>query len=73
MVKITIKQRSPDVVMEIVRQLRASGVVQGKHFDFAYHQSKWDAMIGEIPNHTVFTFYTEKYAKYATLIALKYS
>jgi hypothetical protein len=55
--------------MDIVRALRADGLVQGHDFDFAFHQSRWDDMIGEIPKETVFTFYTEKYA---TLFALKY-
>ena len=56
--------------MDIVRALREQGYIQGKDFDFAYHQSKWDEMIGEIPTHTVFKFYEDKYA---TLFALKYS
>lgn len=56
--------------MDIVHTLRSDGLVQGVDFDFAYNQSKWDNMIGEIPRHTYFTFYVEKYA---TLFALKYS
>ena len=55
--------------MDIVREIREYGLVQGKDFDFAYNQTKWDDMIGEIPTHTVFTFYTEKYASF---VALKY-
>jgi hypothetical protein len=56
--------------MDLVRELRLQGLVQGIDFDFAFHQSQWDDMIGEIPKQTVFTFYTERYA---TLFALKYS
>jgi hypothetical protein len=56
--------------MRIVRELRQQGLVQGKDFDFAFNQSRWDDMIGEIPKQTIFTFYTERYA---TLFALKYS
>ena len=66
---ITIEDQNPNDVLDIVRELRASGLVQGVHFDFAYNQSRWDEMIGEIPKFTTFTFYEEKYS---TLFALKY-
>mgnify|MGYP007031425479 CR=1 FL=1 len=66
---INIEHKNPNDIMDIVRELRASGLVQGVHFDFAYHQSVWDDMIGEIPRYTRFTFYEDKYS---TLFALKY-
>ena len=66
---ITIERKNPNDILDIVKELRASGLVQGVHFDFAYNQSRWDEMIGEIPTHTTFTFYEEKYS---TLFALKY-
>jgi hypothetical protein len=69
MVNINIRYKTPNEIMDIVRELREQGLMQGKDFDFAYNQSKWDEMIGEIPSHTVFTFYTEKYASF---VALKY-
>jgi hypothetical protein len=62
-VKITIHNRSPVEIIDIVAKLKSDGWVLGVDFDFAYNQSRWDEMIGEIPTHTVFTFYTEKYAK----------
>ena len=67
--QVIILDKSPNDIMDIVRSLRADGLTQGKDFDFAFHQSRWDEMIGEVPKETVFTFYTEKYA---TLFALKY-
>ena len=70
MIKITIRDKDPTEIMEIVRNRRTQGLVQGINFDFAYNQSKWDDMIGEIPKHTIFTFYQDKDA---TLFALKYS
>jgi hypothetical protein len=69
MVNIRISNKTPNEIMDIVREIRNYGLVQGKDFDFAYNQTKWDDMIGEIPTHTVFTFYTEKYASF---VALKY-
>jgi hypothetical protein len=70
MKQVVIAKRSAGQIMEIVQELRASGLVQGKDFDFAYYQSRWDEMIGEVPSETVFTFYQDKYS---TLFALKYS
>jgi len=67
---VVIAKRSAGQIMEIVQELRASGLVQGVDFDFAYYQSRWDEMIGEVPSETVFTFYQDKYS---TLFALKYS
>jgi hypothetical protein len=67
---IVVKDLGPVEIMEIVRELRSQGLTQTKDFDFAFNQSRWDEMIGEIPKQTIFTFYTEKYA---TLFALKYS
>ena len=39
----------------------------GKDFDFAYHQSAWDEMIGEIPKQSIFTFYNDVNASYFML------
>ena len=68
MTEIKIK-RKLDKIIEIVYNLRKDGLEQGVDFDFAYHQSKWDEMIGEIPEETKFTFYNDEQAM---LFALKY-
>lgn len=68
-IEVTVRNRNPSEVMDIVKEIRSQGYVQGIDFDFAYHHSTWDDMIGEIPRYTVFTFYVEKYA---TLFTLKY-
>ena len=69
MIEVSIKFKDPYEVMDIVRTLREGGLVQGIDFDFAYHQSMWDEMLGEIPKHTIFTFYEDRNA---TLFVLKY-
>lgn len=46
------------------------GWVQGKDFDFSYIISTLENWNEVLPKHTVFTFYTEKYASY---FALKYA
>ena len=58
--------------MDIVRELRAQGLVQGKDFDFKYIPTTYDDTGFQVLDnrHMMFTFYNEKYA---TLFALKYS
>jgi hypothetical protein len=60
---------TPTDLIQTSQELKAEGLVQGKDFDFAYHQSKWDDMIGEIPTYTIFTFYEDSWA---TWFAIKY-
>jgi len=69
MINITVHDKSAGDVLDMVRELRAQGLTQGKDFDFAYNQSRWDEMIGEVPKSAIFSFYTEKYA---TMFAIKY-
>ena len=45
---ITIENRGVSDVLDIVKELKTSGLVQGVHFDFAYNQSRWDPMIGDV-------------------------
>ena len=70
MIEIVVDRKGVIDILDIVKELRASGLRQGVHFDFTYNQSRWDGMIGDVATYTVFTFYEEKYA---TLFALKYS
>jgi hypothetical protein len=65
MIDVAIEYINPDRALEIVQELKDMGWVQGT--DFAFHQSKWDEMIGEIPRHTVFTFYNDSNASYFML------
>ena len=69
MIEIVVDRKGVIDILDIVKELRASGLRQGVHFDFAYNQSRWDGMIGNVETYTVFTFYEEKYS---TLFALKY-
>ena len=68
-ITIVVEDKNPFDVIGIVKELRANGLIQGVHFDFAYNQSRWDPMIGDVKGFTNFTFYEEKYS---TLFALKY-
>ena len=68
-ITVVVENRNVSDVLDIVKELKTSGLVQGVHFDFAYNQSRWDPMIGNVKGFTNFTFYEEKYS---TLFALKY-
>ena len=70
MTVIKISDKDPNEVIEIVKAMRASGLVQGKDFDFAFYQTRWDPMIGDVKGFTNFTFYEEKLA---TWFSLRYS
>lgn len=70
MLEITLYGKNSNEVIEIVRELRCMGWVQGKDFDFSYIISTLENWNEVLPKHTVFTFYTEKYASY---FALKYA
>lgn len=69
MISVEIKDRNPNEIIDIVRELRTQGLVQGKDFDFAYHASRWDTFGHEPPTRrfTVFTFYDEKLATWFIL------
>ncbi len=67
MIEVVIKYINPAKVVEIVQELRAMGWMQGTDFDFAFHQSRWDEMIGDVPRYTVFTFYNDSNASYFML------
>ena len=69
MTVIKLLDKDPGSIIDIVKELRASGLVQGKDFDFAFHRTCWDPMIGDVKGFTHFIFYKEKLA---TLFALKY-
>jgi len=68
-ITIVVEDKNANEILDIVKELRAGGLVQGVHFDFAFNQSRWDPMIGDVKSFTNFTFYEEKYS---TLFALKY-
>lgn len=55
--------------MAIVAEMRESGYVQRRDFDFAYYPANSEFSENFIPRHTVFTFYTESLASW---FALKY-
>jgi len=68
MIQIKLSTMKPDTILNIVKELRSKGYVQGMDFDFAYYQSNWDDYIGEIPSETIFTFYKDELATWFELL-----
>lgn len=69
--EIVLNDCSASDAIEIVRELRALNLVQGKDFDFSYSPATRDnfSYEGVDRKHTKFTFYDEKWG---SLFSLKY-
>ena len=70
--EVIIPDMNANEIMELVKELRQQGLVQGQDFDFKYQPPVWDNFSGHAVHerHTVFYFHTEKYA---TFFQLKWS
>ena len=73
MITVTLMDKQPNEIMEIVRDLRKKGYLQSIHFDFEYHKPVFNDWHGETAynRHTIFTFYKES-ESLATWFTLKY-
>jgi len=69
MTEVILYDLFPPQVMEIVKELRKSGLVQGVDFDFEYHKPSFNDWSGDAVynRHTVFTFYKDELATYFKL------
>ena len=69
MIEVTILDKDPSAVVNIVHELRQVGLVQGKDFDFMYKPPQWDNFSGDAVynRRTVFSFYTEELASWFSL------
>jgi hypothetical protein len=65
---VNITNKNVIDALDLVYKLKAKGYVQGVDFDFAFYQSKWDDMLGEIPKQTQCTFYKEELATWFSLL-----
>lgn len=62
MIAVSLKNIDMNRTIEIVHELKDSGLVQGVDFDFSYHLSEYDGWEEVVARHSKFMFYTEKYA-----------
>lgn len=69
MIEVRVERSSASEIMEIVKELRSSGMVQGQDFDFSFRPEQYnnDGFEKVRERHTVFYFYKEKYATFFTL------
>lgn len=67
--EVSLNIPNANEAMEIVRELRSKGAVQGTDFDFSYIPTKWDEITGHLVHDksVVFRFYTEIWASWAIL------
>lgn len=72
MIEVKLLNKSAAEILLIIKEMANDGIVQGRDFDFAYHQAKYESDGWEniSPKHTVFAFYTEQMA---TFFMLKYA
>lgn len=66
---ITIYRCSANEVLDIVKSLRDSGLVQDRDFNFAFTPATWDSFNGDpsIPSSARFTFYDDKWSTWFNL------
>ena len=67
MTPVRLHKTRIDEILQIVNDLRAQGLQQGTDFDFAYNQSRWDNMTGDVPGYVEFRFYDSKWAMWFNL------
>lgn len=69
MIEVPLIDKTPNDIIEIVRELRKKGLVQGVDFDFAYHPPKFDEFSYDAVYNrcTMFTFYRDELATWFKL------
>jgi len=69
MIEVRILDKMPNEIMDIVREIRKMGHVQGIDFDFAYHKPEIivDDYEGVYNRFTLFKFYKEELATWFSL------
>jgi hypothetical protein len=72
MKKVTVPDWRSGEVLDVVKELRNRGYVQGTDFDFEYFTPKHDDTTYQLVynRHTVFTFYKESLATWFSLTYL---
>ena len=66
LIEVTLEGQSASTIMDLVRELRENGLVQGTDFDFAFHPELFDEFSGR-SKHTIFFFHNEKTASWFSL------
>lgn len=69
MIKVIIFDKPVNEILEIVKNMREHGFIQGTDFDFEYHAPRFHDWSGDAVynRHTVFIFYKDELATYFKL------
>ncbi len=69
MIEVKLIDTMPNEVMDIVRQLKQRGYVQGTDFEWEYHKPEYNDWSGDAVynRYTMFTFYKEELATWFSL------
>jgi hypothetical protein len=69
MIEVKLIDKMPNEVMDIVKEIRNLGNVQGIDFDFEYHKPEIlvDSYDGVYNRYTIFKFYKEELATWFSL------
>lgn len=70
LIEVKLLDKLPNEFLDIVRELKEKGYIQGIDFDFAYHPPKFDNFSGDpVYNRCViFKFYKEELATWFRLV-----
>lgn len=70
MIEVKIFNIQVNEIMDMVKDVRLKGYVQGIDFDFTYHPPKYDDYSGDAAYNrcVVFTFYKEELATWFELV-----
>ena len=70
LIEVKILDISVSEILDIVKDARLKGYVQGVDFDFEYHPPKFDNFSGDAVYNrcVIFTFYKEELATWFTLM-----
>lgn len=64
---VILEGKNPMETLDIVRELRTLGMIQGRDFDFKYEPAQYDGWHPKNGKRALFIFYQEKHATYFTL------
>ena len=69
MIEVAVPDKMPNDVIEIVRELRNKGYIQGVDFDFEYRPPKYSDLAPdpEYNRKTIFRFFKEELATWFSL------
>ena len=69
MIEVKVLDKMPNDIIEITKELRTKGHVQGVDFDFKYYPPKFNNFSGDpvYNRHAIFTFYKEELATWFSL------